>query len=240
MIPTRIRTLGGRIGAISHVVTEQHIAALTFDDGPHPEYTPHLLEILAEHEAHATFFMVGEAASKHPGLVEQVAKSGHLIGNHSWNHKAFPLISRDERQSQLMACAHALAPYESRYFRPPYGEQDVRSYFDTKRSGYETVGWNVDIGDWCDSNPAGMATRLAQAIRPGSIVLLHDALFDGGQPTVGPPLENEAVQNRAFMLEAVARLLDMLRNTMRFVTLAELLAHGRSRRQGWSKIRAIQ
>ena len=240
MITTQIKTLGSRIGAISHVLTQQHVAALTFDDGPHPEYTPRLLEILAKHEAQATFFMVGQAAYQHPTLVQQVAKGGHLIGNHSWNHEAFPLISRGEREHQLTACAQALGAYGTKYFRPPYGEQDLWSYFQMKRLGYETIGWNVDVGDWCETDPARMAKRLAQAIRPGSIVLLHDALFDGGQPTVAPPLENEAVPNRRFMLQAVDQLLDMLSDSMRFVTIADLLTHGSSRRQGWTKIRAIQ
>jgi hypothetical protein len=107
-----------------------------------------------------------------------------------------------------------------------------------KRRGYETIGWNVDVGDWCDPDPVRMAEGLSQQIRPGSIVLLHDALFDGGQPTLAPPLENEAVPDRGFMLDAVERLLEKTRRTIRFVTIADLLACGKSRRQGWNKIRA--
>jgi peptidoglycan/xylan/chitin deacetylase (PgdA/CDA1 family) len=223
-----IQSFGGMIGSISHVLTDAPIVALTFDDGPHPEYTPRLLEILARYEARATFFMVGKAATEFPHLVEQAAKGGHVIGNHSWDHEAFPFISREQREYQISACSRALAPYESRYFRPPYGEQHLRSYLEMNRRGYQTIGWNVDVGDWCDSDPVRMAEGLSQQIRPGSIVLLHDALFDGGQPTL----------DRGVMLDAVERLLEKTRRTIRFVTIADLLACGKSRRQGWNKIRA--
>ena len=77
------------------------MVGLTFDDGPDPEYTPRLLEILHRHGARATFFMAGEAARQHPELVRQVAQAGHAIGNHGWDHPSFPFISRDERLAQM-------------------------------------------------------------------------------------------------------------------------------------------
>jgi peptidoglycan/xylan/chitin deacetylase (PgdA/CDA1 family) len=83
---------------------------MTFDDGPDPEYTPRLLDILKKYQVHATFFiMVGEAAHNHPKLVRQVAQAGHAVGNHSWDHPSFPLISGRERRAQIRACAEAIA-----------------------------------------------------------------------------------------------------------------------------------
>ena len=138
--PRRILRLGRRaikrsykaamarsLGTIMHVDTREAVVALTFDDGPHSEFTPLLLEVLDHHRAKATFFMLGEAAQKHPAIVEQVARRGHAIGNHSWDHPSFRLISRAERLDQMRACASALAPYGGRLFRPPYGHQSVRS-----------------------------------------------------------------------------------------------------------------
>jgi peptidoglycan-N-acetylglucosamine deacetylase len=115
------------IGTISHVHTRESVAALTFDDGPDPEYTPRLLAILERYRAQATFFMTGKAAQAHPELVRRVAQAGHAIGNHSWDHPSFPLISGRERRAQIRACAQALVPYGSRLFRPPYTEQNLGS-----------------------------------------------------------------------------------------------------------------
>ena len=80
-------------GTITGVTTRDPVAALTFDDGPHPEYTPLLLNILERYQARATFFMIGDAAQRHPDLVRQVAQGGHAIGNHSWDHPFFPSLS---------------------------------------------------------------------------------------------------------------------------------------------------
>src|SRR5206468_4992188 len=92
-----IAALAGKIrGAITHVATGEAIAALTFDDGPHPEFTPRLLDILDKHRARATFFMLGENARRHPDLVQRVAQVGHVIGNHSWDHSVFPSLTRRE------------------------------------------------------------------------------------------------------------------------------------------------
>src|SRR6266849_2574451 len=98
------------IGTIAHVATRDAVAALTFDDGPHPEYTPRLLQILERHQARATFFMLGEKAHRYPELVQRVAQAGHAIGNHSWDHPVFPEISRRERRDQIRACAKAIDP----------------------------------------------------------------------------------------------------------------------------------
>ena len=73
------------LGTLTSVVTKEPLVALTFDDGPHPEFTPRVLEILRHHQAHATFFMVGAGAEKYQGIVRQVAREGHAIGGHSWD-----------------------------------------------------------------------------------------------------------------------------------------------------------
>ena len=130
-------------GSITGVSTQEPVAALTFDDGPHPESTPRLLEVLAKHRARATFFMVGEAAEKHRGLVRRVAEEGHAIGNHSWDHPSFPLMSGRERRRQIRACERALAPYGSRLFRPRYGHQHLASWLDTRRLGFDVAAWRV-------------------------------------------------------------------------------------------------
>src|SRR5690349_436064 len=91
-------------GAVTSVETQEPLVALTFDDGPNPASTPEVLRILAQHGARATFFMVGEAATKYPDLVREVAAGGHAIANHSWNHLSFTRMRSRQRRRQMQAC----------------------------------------------------------------------------------------------------------------------------------------
>src|SRR5262247_3415195 len=148
------------LGTTTHVNTLDPVVALTFDDGPDPVYTPRLLDILEIHGAHATFFMTGEAAQRHPELVKRVAQGGHAIGNHSWNHPSFPLISGRERREQIRACAKATAPYGKRLFRPPYGEQNIASRFAPLLLGYQVIMFDVSTDDWCGADAVSIADQL--------------------------------------------------------------------------------
>jgi len=161
-------------GAITNVVTEAPVASLTFDDGPDPVCTPKVLDILKQYDVRATFFMVGEGAQNYPDIVKQVAIDGHAIGNHSWNHLAFPLISLAERWGQIRKCRQALAPYGERLFRPPYGMSDKKSNIEMLLQGYEVIGWSFSSEDWCEKNSKVISNNLANNIKPGDIVLLHD------------------------------------------------------------------
>jgi peptidoglycan-N-acetylglucosamine deacetylase len=213
------------LGTITGVVTRDPVAALTFDDGPHPEYTPRLLEILERYEAHATFFMVGQAAQRHPELVQRVAQAGHAIGNHSWNHPSFPSLGRQERQKQIRACEQVLAPYGKRLFRPPYGHENLGSHRDVVSLRYQVVNWSLDAEDWEEHDPAWMAEVLTRGIQPGSIVLLHDAICGSQQPV--------PQYNREPMLAALALFLERLGGRLSFVTIPVLLRHGRPQCYNW-------
>jgi peptidoglycan/xylan/chitin deacetylase (PgdA/CDA1 family) len=218
-------------GTIAHVVTQQPVVALTFDDGPHPEYTPPLLNILDKHQARATFFMVGEAAREHMAVVRRAAEAGHAIGNHSWNHPSFRMIDRAERLSQIQQCASALAPYGGRIFRPPYGAEDAALSLMAFRLGYRVIGWNLDVGDCWFHDPRETAELLLDQVRPGAIVLLHDALFDNGTPPFRRSLPREPSVNREATIEAVRLFLERVDRRYRFVTVPELLRCGNPSRR---------
>jgi peptidoglycan-N-acetylglucosamine deacetylase len=223
--------LRGLLGTMTHVTTRDPVAALTFDDGPHPEYTPRLLEILEGHRARATFFMVGKNAERHPELVEQVSRAGHTIGNHSWDHPSFPLISGRERRAQIRSCARALGPRAERLFRPPYGMQTMASRLDAALLGYRVVAWNVTADDWRSGDAGSMADQLERQIRPGSVVLLHDRLVD---------VLDRSYFDRRPVLQAVQILLDRLRGRFEFVTIPELLSHGRPHKEFWIKAANVE
>lgn len=221
-----LRAAGGRhlCGAITHVTTSAPVAALTFDDGPDPATTPQLLEILRRHGAKATFFMLGHHAARHRALVESIADEGHAIGNHSFNHPRFPSLIAVERRRQITACQTAIAPYGEKLFRPPRGLQSLASRLDVARLGYDVVTWNVCGEDWKVQTPVALASRLRDQVRPGSIVLLHDVLYDADDPDASDRTSTFAGLD-LFLKEAVPRL--------SFVTVPALLTYGWPHRGLW-------
>jgi peptidoglycan-N-acetylglucosamine deacetylase len=212
------------MGTITSVATQDNVAALTFDDGPDPTFTPRLLDILERHQARATFFVVGETAQQYPELIRRMAQAGHVIGNHSWDHPAFSLIPRQERRAQIRACAKAITPYGAKIFRPPFGCQNTASRLSLFWLGYQVVTWNLVAEDWLDHDAEQIVNRLRDKIRPGTIVNFHDSLHD---------FIEEHYINREPTLQAVDILLEELGDRFRFVTIPELLQHGRPRRVNW-------
>ena len=219
-------TIAGQqlMGAIIRVETQKPVMALTFDDGPHSIYTPKILKILDKYGAHATFFMLGKAAERHPQLVKQVAVAGHAIGNHSYDHPSFPLITSRERRQQMRSCNSAIAPYGTRLFRPPFGDQTFLSSVDVLCLGYKVVTWDVVAQDWLDHNAEWMADRLIEKARSGSIILLHDALALSME---------DRYCSRETMHEALDLFLTKLSSDFRFVTVNELLRYGTPVRMLW-------
>jgi len=224
------------MGTVTHVATPSLVAALTFDDGPHPEFTPRLLDILESHQVRGTFFMLGEYAQQYPELVRRVAQGGHAIGNHSWDHASFPFISRRERQEQIKACQQALTPHGQLLFRPPYGEQNIVSYLDPRWLGYKVIGWNVEVGDWWDQDAHRMTDLLVKRLKPGSIIILHDALRQHPSAKRRPLVTREPHVDREAMLEAVNRFLGQTANRYRFVTIPQLMQYGRPQRRYWYRV----
>jgi peptidoglycan/xylan/chitin deacetylase (PgdA/CDA1 family) len=220
-----LRRLAGKLvkplfGSVVSVDTKDPVAALTFDDGPDPVFTPRLLSVLKRYQARATFFMVGENAHRYSEIVQQVADDGHTIANHSWDHPSFPLIRAFERRAQLRRCASVLRPYGGvRLFRPPYGQQSFASRLDALWLGYTVVMFNLEVADWmARADAEWMADRMVQKIRPGSIVVLHDRITGNASDLTRI--------DRGPTIDAVEMTLERLGSTIRFVTVPELLRHG--------------
>jgi peptidoglycan/xylan/chitin deacetylase (PgdA/CDA1 family) len=216
-----------RFGAITSVRTDEPVAALTFDDGPHPEHTPALLTLLERHKARATFFMIGEVAQKNLELVRRVARAGHALGNHSWSHLSFPLLTRSECDRQLFSCAKVLSPYGEKLFRPPYCHLTLKNCWAIARAGHRIVAFNVHAEDWLDRDADWMAQRLIERIRPGCIVILHDNIYRSILPS--------ARHDRKPMLDALRMALEALKGRIDFVTVPELLRCGPPVRELWRR-----
>ncbi len=222
---------GGRwsVGTITHVDTEQPLVALTFDDGPDPETTPRLLDVLGAAGAQATFFVVGKAARAHPEIVGRARDEGHCVANHSWDHSSMPLLTSAWRRRQIAWCEEVLPPRppeEPALFRPPWGHQTWRSRLDAARAGVDVVAWSVMAEDWHPEPATALVQRLEAGLRPGAIALLHDRLFC---------THDVRARDRTASVDAVAELLHRHGNEYRFVTVPELLRSGRARRWPWYK-----
>jgi peptidoglycan/xylan/chitin deacetylase (PgdA/CDA1 family) len=152
--------------------------AITFDDGPHPEGTPAVLEALAEAGATATFFLVGEQVERRPALAREVHDAGHEVALHCHRHRnplrLTPGQARDDvrRAAETIAEATGQAP---RLYRPPYGAITAATLVVARRQGLRPILWTCDPHDWrADSTPERIAGACLD-LRAGEIVLLHDS-----------------------------------------------------------------
>ncbi|MEM7100820.1 MAG: polysaccharide deacetylase family protein [Pseudomonadota bacterium] len=204
------------LGAIESVNVDSNLAALTFDDGPHPKWTPLVLKVLEKHGAKATFFMLGKQAAKHPELIRQVRQAGHVVGNHSWDHESFPLLRSSQRRQGLAACQATLGSHASDLFRPPYGDQDLASRFDVMRSGYKTILWDLPSQDWEGLDSEEIFNVVQSKLKPGAILLMHDRLHTTNHIDFA---------DRCAMVEALEKILAE-NSDYRFVTVPELLEAG--------------
>jgi peptidoglycan/xylan/chitin deacetylase (PgdA/CDA1 family) len=163
---------------VSSVQVDGPYIALTFDDGPSEKLTPRLLDLLAQHHIHATFFVIGENVAQHPEIVKRAAREGHEIGNHSWSHPNLAKMSDENVRNQIKRTEEVISGAIGArpvLLRPPYGSLTVRQkHFIHDELGYEIVLWDVDPYDWKRPGPSVVTNRILKETRPGSIVLSHD------------------------------------------------------------------
>jgi peptidoglycan/xylan/chitin deacetylase (PgdA/CDA1 family) len=156
---------------------------LTFDDGPDPRYTPHILDALAEYDVRAMFFVCGEMAAHHQDLLARMADEGHVVGNHTWSHPLLTRLSRAriraemERTSEVIEEAYGERPA---WFRAPYGAWNRAAFQLGAELGMEPLGWTVDTLDWTTPGTRSIVGRVENGAAPGVVVLSHDA---GGDRT---------------------------------------------------------
>ena len=146
---------------------------VTFDDGPIPEVTPYVLDILAEFNAKATFFCVGANAEKHPDLLERILNEGHAIGNHTWAHENG---WKTPQFSYLRSIMQADELLNSSLFRPPYG-RITKQQVDALKKRFTLIMWDVLSGDFDPTiSPVQCLKNVTENTRPGSIIVFHDSI----------------------------------------------------------------
>lgn len=169
-----------------------HRVALTYDDGPSPRNTAALLELLAEHNTRATFFLIGEHVCKHPELARRIAATGHVLGNHTSRHPNLARQNAARIHAELALSQATIADITGivpTLFRPPYGARRPAVLRMARAMGLVPVMWNVTVQDWKPIGAAAMQQRVDAGIARnrargiGSNILLHDGShLDGAEP----------------------------------------------------------
>ena len=157
---------------------------LTFDEGYEAGYTSKLLDILKDNDVKAAFFITGHYLNTQPELVERMIKEGHIVGNHTVNHKSMPDLDSEEIKKEIMNLHSAVYEkfnYEMKYIRPPKGEFSEQSLSVIKNLGYKTTMWSLAYDDW-DENKQGREEygkdKIISNIHNGAIILLHANSID--------------------------------------------------------------
>jgi peptidoglycan-N-acetylglucosamine deacetylase len=217
----------GQQRLIWSVSTVKPLAALTFDDGPDPELTPRILEVLAEHGVQASFNMMGWNALRHPGLVRAVVAAGHELGNHTWSHQDLAYQSPRQTRRQLERGREAIeqtAEVRPRFFRPPRGNLTGSAIQSAAELGYDVLLWSVTRGSAGVGTPASVADHLARTVAPGDVVALHDGIGRGSFRPRGPTAHELRARRRVEVQALPAALERLLGRGLRLVTVSALLA----------------
>ena len=185
--------------------------ALTFDDGP-SIYTSKVLDILDRHGVKATFFVVGRDAVDNPQLLRRAVESGHEIGDHTWSHAALPSLKKAARLQEVKGASdvvRAATGHAPLLFRPPYGAMRPGTNREVRELGLLPVVWSVDVRDYEPHVTAkALIARVRQALRPGSIILLHDGGGDRRKTVAALPAILDEVAKAGYRSVTVTQLLN--------------------------------
>ncbi|WP_232697298.1 polysaccharide deacetylase family protein [Brevibacillus daliensis] len=193
--------------------TEKKVIALTFDDGPDRKITPQILSLLKKHNAHATFFTVGNRIKKNPEIIKQMALQHHEISNHTFSHPDLRHLSTDQIRKQIQETQNIIQDItgtKPTLFRPPGGYYSQKVIATAKEMGYLVVmwSWHQDTRDWSDPGVSKIVNKVIKNARNGDIVLFHD--FGG---------------RREQTVHALEKILPELeKKGYHFVTVSELIA----------------
>jgi peptidoglycan/xylan/chitin deacetylase (PgdA/CDA1 family) len=160
------------------VATKKPAVAITFDDGPHPQFTPLVLDTLKRHGAHATFFLIGKNAREHPELVKRIAAEGHSLGCHTDTHADLSRLSYGAALAECRTAKNSIEEISGasvRFLRPPWGKLSPMTLPIALRSGMRIALWSLDSEDYLKLPPDEIADRLRNAHpTAGEVLLFHD------------------------------------------------------------------
>ncbi|NTV38907.1 MAG: polysaccharide deacetylase family protein [Demequinaceae bacterium] len=202
------------------VNTVEKVLAITYDDGPHPEHTPRILDVLKRHGAVATFFVLAGRARKHPEMVRRMSAEGHEIGLHGEDHQSLLTMGTREalaRVRDARSAVEALVGAPITLYRPAYAEYTIAQATGIRGMGLDIVVWSADALDWLHDEELAIADRALATVFTGGILLLHEDRAD--PETLG---EGEVLPafDRARVLDLI--LQSLASDGYRTVTVGEL------------------
>lgn len=182
------------------------VVSLTFDDGPHPEFTPRILDILKQYGVQATFFELGMNAQRYPDLTRRVVAEGHIIGNHTWDHPRLTRLSDERFNEEIDHTTQLLESITGREVvctRPPYGDSNPALVAKLAQHGQVSVVWSADSRDFEKPGVDAIVQHALSDLRPGSIILMHDAGGNRDQTIAALPRIIEGIRARGFQIAPV-------------------------------------
>ena len=210
------------IGSITSLTGLPGRVVLTFDDGPDPQATPQLLDVLASHAAGATFFVLADPVRRHPDVVRRAVAEGHEVALHGLDHRRLSRLGTREARSWLRDSRSLVEDVTQRpvvHFRPPHGAQTPRTWGLARACGLEVVLWDGTTWDWREVSQEERVAAALRTARPGSILLAHDGAHHDPD-TQAPPADVDKVELLERIVSAYGE------RGLRFVSLAQALADG--------------
>ena len=196
--------------------TDQKRIALTFDDGPDPRFTEHVLNVLNQYNVSGTFFLMGSRAIAYPEIVERINNEGHVIGNHTYFHpnlvKEADIPTLEREVTRTENTLNDIIGYRTSLFRPPYGFLYDELVEKLAEMQYLIIGWSVDSLDWEEDPPEVIASNVLDNVHPGAIILMHDgADWDGDRTNTIAALRQiiPALQKQGYKFVTVPELLNV-------------------------------
>ncbi len=203
----------------------EHQVAITFDDGPSPEWTPKILDILRARGIKAAFFLLGKNCEDYPGLVQRIVAEGHEIGNHTYSHRNLAVMSEWQMELELTATQRLIESITGRsttLFRPPYNADsnptDIAELAPLRLAqeqlGYTVVLEKIDPQDWSRPGTEEIIQRVKDLRGEGNIILLHDAGGDRSETVAALPHIIDYLQTRGDRIVSLSELLGMTRDEL--------------------------
>jgi peptidoglycan/xylan/chitin deacetylase (PgdA/CDA1 family) len=215
------------LGSVQTVAGTGDGVAFTVDDGPDQRWTAPLLELLAQHDATATFFLLADRARRYPAVVHEIVAAGHEIAVHGLDHTRLTTLPIKEVRRRTRDARHIIedvAQTRTRWFRPPFGAQSLAIYCTIRALGLDVAVWGPTAEDWEDGEPAEVADRALRRVGAGDVLLMHDGL----EVPVGHLMPGfDRTEVFGIVLSGLAD------RGLRPASLSDLIARGHSRRTAW-------
>ena len=200
------------MSSTKHVYSKCGVAdnsiAITFDDGPHPEHTPKLLDMLKERNVHATFYVIGKNVIAYPEIIKRMVEEGHEIGNHTWNHPSLTKLSASKVAQEMNATSRIIEDItgiKPATMRPPYGATNATlNKRHDEEFGMKVILWSVDPMDWKYRDAERVSSQIIEATKPGDIVLAHDI---HGSTVAAMPKTLDALLEKGFNFVTVSEII---------------------------------